>query len=109
MIQGGLYGIILKVRDGMQQNKSMTFKQAWQIIDDDGNGLVSLTTFSRNIDKFSSLTSSEKEQLFTLMDRLKIGLISLDQFRDIINRTEVGLRLLNDENSRKISDSFEWE
>lgn len=43
------------------------------------------------------------------MDKIRIGLVSYDQFREVINLNEVGLRIMLKNDRKKIPDSFDWE
>jgi hypothetical protein len=74
------------VREGMQ-GKNLRFPDAWAILDADQVGLVSFMNFCKGLDAFSTLSHAAKQQLFSIIDNLKIGLISLHQFKDVINRT----------------------
>ena len=70
----------------------MRFPDAYAILDSNQVGLVSFTVFSKNIDHIVPLSQAAKELLFMKTDRMKIGLISYEQFKDVINRTEEGVR-----------------
>jgi hypothetical protein len=43
------------------------------------------------------------------MDKIRIGMVSYDQFREVINLNEVGLRIMLKNDRKKIPDSFDWE
>lgn len=103
-----LYDLLVKVREGMN-SKGLRFPEAFAIFDTDNVGLVSFHKFAQNLGQICEMSHKGIEDLFALLDRLKIGMFSLDQFRNVVNRTQVGLRLLEKEEERKVADSFEWE
>ena len=63
--------------------------------------MVSYAEFQRGLDDILRLSQPIKEQLYALMDKNNIGLISYDQFLEV-------LRLQNiDKNI--VEDNFDWE
>lgn len=88
----------------------MRFPEVFGILDSDHVGLISFQSFLQNLDKIvvPSLPQTSKEMLFSQMDNLRIGLVSLDQFRSVINSSEVDLRILAKDERAKANDSFEW-
>lgn len=53
------------------------------------------------------LSQSIKEKLFAKMDTMKIGLVSFEQFKELLNKSNAKLREENDAYG-SITDSFEW-
>lgn len=81
--------------------KRMQYRDAFDKFDLDRDGMVSFAEFNRGLADVLSLSVPVKEQLYTLMDKNKTGLISYDQFLDV-------LRLENlDKNT--VEDNFDWE
>lgn len=63
--------------------------------------MVSFAEFNRGLSEIINLSLPVKEQLYTLMDKNQTGLISYEQFLEV-------LRLENIEKSQ-IEDNFDWE
>lgn len=60
------------------------------------------------LDQILNVSNQGKELLFSKMDRLRIGLVSYEQFKKVINSVDdIGLRMLN--NEVVTEDSFDWE
>lgn len=87
----------------------MKFTEMFALLDSDQVGLVSFQAFLKNLDLIVAppLAQAAKESLFSVMDTYKIGLISLEQIRRVINSTPVDLRMREKE-APKDTDSFEW-
>ena len=81
--------------------KKMQYRECFDKFDLDNDGLVSYAEFQRGLDHVVRLSQPIKEQLYALMDKNNIGLISYDQFLEV-------LRLENIE-KKAIEDNFDWE
>ncbi len=89
-------------------NQNLSIQEVFRRLDSSSAGLLSFGAFSLNIDKITQLSQSVKEKLFARMDTMGVGLISLEQFREFINLSNVKLR---DESLTlpAVIDSFDWE
>jgi Ca2+-binding EF-hand superfamily protein len=81
--------------------KKLQYRECFDKFDLDNDGLVSYAEFQRGLDQVIKLSQPIKEQLYALMDKNNIGLISYDQFLEV-------LRLENIE-KKTIEDNFDWE
>mmetsp|Transcript_34388 Transcript_34388/g.45268 ORF Transcript_34388/g.45268 Transcript_34388/m.45268 type:complete len:153 (-) Transcript_34388:2177-2635(-) len=81
--------------------KRMQYREAFNKFDLDQDGMVSFAEFNRGMNDVCSLSVPIKEQIFILMDKNSTGLISYEQF----------LEVLRQENLEKMSveDNFDWE
>lgn len=61
-------------------------------MDINNSGLLSFGGFSQAIDSLSTLSQFVKEKLFARMDTMSIGLVSFDQFQDLMSKSNVKLR-----------------
>ena len=81
--------------------KKMQYRDAFDKFDLDKDGMVSFAEFNRGMADVSDLSVPIKEQIYTLMDKNGTGLISYEQFLDV-------LRLENFE-KKTVEDNFDWE
>lgn len=79
----------------------MQFREAFNKFDLDKDGMVSFAEFNRGMADVVDLSVPIKEQVYTLMDKNNTGLISYEQFLEV-------LRLENFEKNT-IEDNFDWE
>ncbi len=87
--------------------KNINTHEAFRLLDTSNTGLLSFGVFCHSIDSLSTLSQFIKEKLFARLDTMSIGLVSFDQFQDLLKKSNVKLRDAEFEN--KIQDSFEWE
>jgi len=88
------------IRDAMAVKK-LQYRDCFDKFDLDKDGMVSYAEFQRGLDDILKLSQPIKEQLYALMDKDNIGLISYDQFLEV-------LRLQNID-KKAIEDNFDWE
>ena len=81
--------------------KRMQYRDAFDKFDLDKDNMVSFAEFNRGLAEVIPLSVPVTEQLYTLMDKNKTGLISYDQFLDV-------LRLENLDRAQ-VEDNFDWE
>lgn len=62
----------------------MQYRDAFDKFDLDQDGMVSFAEFNRGLAEFVPLSVPIKEQIYTLMDKNKTGLISYEQFLDVL-------------------------
>ena len=89
-----------QIRDALGV-KRMQYRDAFEKFDLDKDGMVSFAEFNRGMADVVDLSVPIKEQIYTLMDKNNTGLISYDQFLDV-------LRLEKFEKGA-IEDNFDWE
>ena len=89
-----------QIRDALAAKK-LQYRECFDKFDLDKDGMVSYAEFQRGLDDIIRLSLPIKEQLYALMDKTNIGLISYDQFLEV-------LRLQNIE-KKAIEDNFDWE
>ena len=89
-----------QIRDALAVKK-LQYRECFDKFDLDKDGMVSYAEFQRGLDDIIRLSQPIKEQLYALMDKTNIGLISYDQFLEV-------LRLQNIE-KKAIEDNFDWE
>jgi len=89
-----------QIRDGLAV-KRMQYRDAFQKFDLDKDNMVSFAEFNRGMADVVNLSVPVKEQLYTLMDKNQTGLISYDQFLEV-------LKLENFE-KKTVEDNFDWE
>ena len=89
-----------QIRDALGL-KRMQFRDAFNKFDLDKDGMVSFAEFNRGMVDVLELSVPVKEQIYTLMDKNNMGLISYEQFLDV-------LRLENFE-KETTEDNFDWE
>lgn len=63
--------------------------------------MVSYSEFARGIDDILTLSQPVKEQLFALMDKGSIGLITYQQFLDVLRLQRI--------DKQAVEDNFDWE
>ena len=79
----------------------MQYRDAFDKFDLDKDGMVSFSEFNRGLTEILELSVPIKEQVYALMDKNSTGLISYEQFLDV-------LRLENIE-KKTVEDNFDWE
>ena len=89
-----------QIRDALGV-KRMQYRDAFEKFDLDKDGMVSFAEFNRGMADVVDLSVPIKEQIYTLMDKNNTGLISYDQFLDV-------LRLEKFEKGA-VEDNFDWE
>jgi Ca2+-binding EF-hand superfamily protein len=62
----------------------MQYRDAFDKFDLDKDGMVSFSEFSRGLGDILELSVPIKEQIYTLMDKNNTGLISYEQFLDVL-------------------------
>ena len=89
-----------QIRDALAL-KRMQYRDAFEKFDLDKDGMVSFAEFNRGMADVVDLSVPVKEQIYTLMDKNNTGLISYEQF----------LQVLKLENFEKevVEDNFDWE
>ena len=81
--------------------KKLQYRDAFQKFDLDKDGMVSFAEFNRGMADVCDLSVPIKEQVYALMDKNSTGLISYEQFLEV-------LRLENIEKTA-VEDNFDWE
>ena len=71
------------------------------MIDTNQDGMVSLAEFQRGLQDLISLSGPVVEQLYRLMDKNSIDLVSYDQFLDVLKTQNF--------NRSTVRDNFDWE
>ena len=71
------------IRDAMAVKK-LQYRDCFDKFDLDKDGMVSFAEFQRGLDDILKLSQPVKEQLYALMDKDTIGLISYDQFLEVL-------------------------
>ena len=64
--------------------KKLQYRDVFDKFDLDKDGMVSYAEFQRGIDDIIKLSQPIKEQLYSLMDKDNIGLISYEQFLEVL-------------------------
>ena len=81
--------------------ENLQVELAFRKFDLDKDGMVSFAEFNRGMVDVLELSVPVKEQIYTLMDKNNMGLISYEQFLDV-------LRLENFD-KEQTEDNFDWE
>ena len=81
--------------------KKMQFRDAFNKFDIDHDGMVSFAEFNRGMNDVCNLSVPIKEQIYTLMDKNNTGLISYDQFLEVLRQENL--------DKASVEDNFDWE
>jgi len=81
--------------------KRMQYRDAFNKFDVDHDGMVSFAEFNRGMAEVCDLSVPIKEQIYTLMDKNNTGLISYEQFLEVLRQENL--------EPKKVEDSFDWE
>ena len=87
----------------MLAKKRISMREAFLRLDKKKAGLISFTAFSTGLDSILSLSQAVKEKLFARMDVLNIGLVSYDNFLEVLRQTTATQK------RDTVIDSFAWE
>ena len=79
----------------------MQYRDAFNKFDLDKDGMVSFAELNRGMADVVDLSVPIKEQLYTLMDKNNTGLISYEQFLDVLK--------LENFDKQAVEDNFDWE
>jgi len=82
-------------------HKKLQYREVFDIFDRDKDQMVSYSEFARGIDDILTLSQPVKEQLFALMDKGSIGLITYQQFLDVLRLQRI--------DKQAVEDNFDWE
>jgi Ca2+-binding EF-hand superfamily protein len=74
-----------QIRDALAV-KRMQYRDAFNKFDIDKDNMVSFAEFNRGMVDVCDLSVPVKEQIYSLMDKNSIGLISYDQFLDVLRQ-----------------------
>lgn len=81
--------------------KKMQYRDAFNKFDLDNDGMVSFAEFNRGMSDVCNLSVPIKEQIYILMDKNNTGLISYDQFLDVLRQENMSMK--------NVEDNFDWE
>ena len=79
----------------------MQYREAFNKFDLDNDGMVSFAEFNRGMEDVCNLSVPIKEQIYILMDKNNTGLISYDQFLDVLRQENLS--------KKQVQDNFDWE
>jgi len=79
----------------------MQYRDAFNKFDVDKDNMVSFAEFNRGMVDVCDLSVPVKEQIYALMDKNSIGLISYDQFLEVLRQENL--------DKSAIEDNFDWE
>lgn len=79
----------------------MQYRDAFNKFDIDKDNMVSFAEFNRGMVDVCDLSVPVKEQIYALMDKNSIGLISYDQFLEVLRQENL--------DKSAIEDNFDWE
>ena len=82
----------------------ISYREAFNRFDSNGNGFISFSEFSQGIDKIMTLSLPVKEKFFSFMDKKHIGVVDYPTFLEVIQSSAV-----SDIKRNNFTDSFDWE
>ncbi|EGR32182.1 hypothetical protein IMG5_093060 [Ichthyophthirius multifiliis] len=85
------------------QLKNMNYYELFNLLDSDMDGFITINEFSKNIDQIIKLSQAIKDGFFSYMDKLSIGMVDLNSFLKIMQKS-----LITKDQQIK-EDSFDWE
>ncbi len=92
--------VIQQINEGLGQKK-LTYRQCFEACDASGSNMVSCGDFVRGVSSLVPLAAPVLEQLYCLMDKSGVGLITYQQFLDVLRAHKI--------EQPKVSDNFDWE
>ena len=81
--------------------KKMQYRDAFNKFDVDQDGMVSFAEFNRGMNDVCNLSVPIKEQIYILMDKNNTGLISYEQFLEVLRQENL--------ERQNVADNFDWE
>ncbi|EAS02007.2 EF hand protein (macronuclear) [Tetrahymena thermophila SB210] len=69
------------------RDKKITFKQLFDLLDTDKNGMISCSEFMDGLDKYILLSQPVKDGFFAYMDKLHIGMIDISNFLKVLEKS----------------------
>jgi len=85
------------------EKKNMKYQDLFKFIDKDQHGFITAKEFSQQIDKLISISSIIKDEFFAYMDKMRIGMVDLEQFLKVMRKSVVSKEII------VTPDNFEWE
>ena len=79
----------------------MQYRDAFNKFDVDQDGMVSFAEFNRGMNDVCNLSVPIKEQIYILMDKNNTGLISYEQFLEVLRQENL--------ERQNVADNFDWE
>eukprot|EP00352_Strombidinopsis_acuminata_P000755 CAMPEP_0176339896 /NCGR_PEP_ID=MMETSP0126-20121128/1127_1 /TAXON_ID=141414 ORGANISM="Strombidinopsis acuminatum, Strain SPMC142" /NCGR_SAMPLE_ID=MMETSP0126 /ASSEMBLY_ACC=CAM_ASM_000229 /LENGTH=179 /DNA_ID=CAMNT_0017683753 /DNA_START=1701 /DNA_END=2240 /DNA_ORIENTATION=- len=81
--------------------KKMSFRGTFEKFDTNKDNMVSYAEFSRGLSSLVKLSQPVMEQIYALMDKNNIGLITYEQFLDVLRLQKI--------DKQTVQDNFDWE
>lgn len=79
----------------------MTYRECFDLFDTDKDNMVSYTEFARGLTSVVPLSQPVVEQIYALMDKASVGLITYQAFLDVLRLGKL--------EPNSVKDSFDWE
>ena len=79
----------------------MSFRGTFEKFDTNKDNMVSYAEFSRGLSGLVKLSQPVMEQIYALMDKNNIGLITYEQFLDVLRLQKI--------DKQTVQDNFDWE
>jgi len=89
-----------QIRDALATRK-LQYREVFDLFDQNKDNMVSYAEFSRGLIQIIPLSQPVMEQLYALMDKNNIGLITYNQFLEVLRLQKI--------DKQSIEDSFDWE
>ncbi|KAL4491412.1 hypothetical protein ABPG72_008068 [Tetrahymena utriculariae] len=86
------------------RDKKISFKQLFDLLDTDKNGMISCSEFMDGLDKFILLSQPVKDGFFAYMDQLHIGMIDINNFLKVLEKS-----VIENAQDQVTEDNWNWQ
>ena len=84
------------------QQKNISYLELFKKLDKNQDGFISFDEFEENIESVMRLSQPVKEGIFSYLDRLKVGMVDFNTFKELMNKT------LFIQEIRTTEDNWNW-